>query len=363
MIAPTAEQELLLRAALSPPAGPFVVGQALRDVDVRRLDATSRRLLPLLVLAPRAQEPCGALLEMAEREYRRTAARNAALFDRGRKLIEDLDTAGVETLVLKGAALVPRYYRDPGLRPMADLDILIPIKAFFPALAALQRAGWRPHRTVTPSLVRTTHAAPFTTADGFVCDLHWRVFPEPGPPGAEAALWAASVDVDFYGTKTRALSSTDQLLHVCLHGARWGPVPAIWWIVDAVAIIRAGDVDWDRLVSQAVTYRFVLRLRDALRYLRTLGAAVPADILGTLETVPASALERLERRAVAREHRLLGVLLVHWCNYLRSHEGARRGGFVPYLRDVWGLKSSADVPRAAANRAVVRVAAALRSAR
>ena len=360
MIWPTAEQERLLRLATSPPSD---LRGALDDLDVPPLDPTSRRLLPLLYPTLRGLDARGPLLDAADAEYRWTASRNAALFERGGALVRELRSAGVATLALKGAALVARYYRDAGLRPMADLDLLVPLKALFPTLLAFQHAGWTPRYTLTPSLIRTRHAAPYTTADGFVCDLHWKIFPEPTPPAVEDEMWAASVDADLHGTEIRVLSPTDQLLHVCLHGARWAREPAVWWVGDAIAIIRAGGVDWSRIVSHAVRARFVLRLREPLGYLRDrLGAAVPGDVLATLRACPVTGVERLEWRLIAREHRLLGELPTYWCHHRRSDEGTGLSGvlgFPAYLKDALRLKSGADLPRAAAGRAIARAAAAL----
>lgn len=360
MIWPTAEQERLLRLALLSPAD----ARAAATIDVRRLDPTTRRLLPLLYPTLRDLDVRGPIFDEAEAEYRRTATRNAALFARGGALIRSLTAANVATVALKGAALVSRYYRDPGLRPMADLDLLIRLEGLFPALVAFQRAGFTPRYALTASLIRTRHAAPFTSADGFACDLHWRVFPEPTPRAVEDALWSASSEVDFHGAITRVLSPSDQLFHVCLHGARWAREPAVWWVGDAVAIIRAGGVDWSRLVSQAVSCRFVLRLHEALGYLRTrLDAPIPGEVLDALRARPVSALERLEWRVLAREHRVLGELPLYWCYHRRSGEGTGWSGllaFPPYLQDAWGLKSATDLPRAAATRAVARAGAALR---
>ena len=355
MIWPTADEERLLRAALSYPAEALDACRALRDVDVRRLTDGTRSLLPLLYPNLRALGLRGPLLETAERQYQHTASWNATLFDHGRALIRQLDAAGVETMVLKGAALVTRYYHDAGIRPMVDMDLLIPPARFFSALMGFQRAGWTPYRMLMRSRLGATHAAPFTTADGFTCDLHWRVFPEPTPPGGDDALWAASIPLDFSGVKTRALSPEDQLLHVCVHGVQSAPGRALWWISDAVAVIRGGDVSWDRLVSQAVAFRFVLRLREALQYVRNrFGAAVPGTVLERLRALPVGPLERFEWRVIAHQDGLLGALPRHWCLYSRL--GAAGGskslrGFVPYLQDVWGVRSTADLPRAVAIRA------------
>jgi hypothetical protein len=94
-----------------------------------------------------------------------------------------------------------------------------------------------------------------------------------------------------------------------------------------------------------------------------LDGAVPGEVLATLRARPASTLERLEWRVLAREHRALGELPIYWCYHRRSDEGTGWRGllaFPPYLQDAWGLKSSTDLPRAAARRALARTAAALR---
>ena len=135
MVWPTAEQEWVLRFALGSPTDRRPAG----DLDVRRLDDTTRRLLPLLYPKLRDLDVRGALRDASEQEYRQTASRNAALFDRGRRLLDELQKAGVATLTLKGAALVVRYYGDAGLRPMADMDVAIPIASLFPSIAALHR--------------------------------------------------------------------------------------------------------------------------------------------------------------------------------------------------------------------------------
>ena len=358
---PTMEQERLLELALRPSAAAL---DSLRRLDVARLDAGSRRLLPLLYPALRDLDARGPLIDEAQAEYCRTTSWNAVLLQRAHGLIQELTTTGVPTLVLKGVALVLTCYRDPGLRSMADLDLWIPITRLFPALTAFHRGGWHLAYALTPSFVRTRHAAPFISADGIPCDLHWRVFAEPTPPGVEEALWQASIRVDFRGTPTRVLSHADQLLHVCLHGARWASMPAVWWVSDAIAVIRTGHVDWDRVVSLAVRGRFVLRVRETLAYLRDrVNADVPADVLTRLRALPASGLERLEWRLIAREHRILGELPTYWCHHRRSEGGAGvRGvlGFPRYLGDAWGVKSPAQVPRAAILRAAARVGAALR---
>jgi hypothetical protein len=72
------------------------------------------------------------------------ARARAERLDRG--LGEALDTfaaAGVACTLLKGIHTGRRYYRDPGARPMVDIDLLVAPESLRAAERGLARAGWR----------------------------------------------------------------------------------------------------------------------------------------------------------------------------------------------------------------------------
>jgi HAMP domain-containing protein len=117
------------------------------------------------------------------------------------------------------------------------------------------------------------------------------------------------------------------------------PEAAIRWIADAVMILRKGDVDWSRVVEQTTRRRFVLRMSDALGYLRAaMTAPVPESGVSALAATPNDRFERLERRLLAREHRVLGQLPLYWCHHLRACGGdllAAARTFPRYLQYAW----------------------------
>ena len=192
-----------------------------------------------------------------------------------------------------------------------------------------------------------------------MCDIHWRVFEEAGAKGADDEVRAAAEPVVFMGTRLRVLSPTDQLLHTLGHSAKWGPMPAIRWVADAVLILREGPIDWSRFLAHAVQRRFVLRMRQMLGYLReTLDVAIPRWVEVELARRPVSMLERLEYRVRSREHRLLGELPTYVFNCLRGEPHPLRA-FPGYLRDAWGLASLAEVPLHAVALAGRRLRAAV----
>ncbi|NKQ34748.1 MAG: nucleotidyltransferase family protein, partial [Chloroflexi bacterium] len=72
-----------------------------------------------------AQIPADARLQL-QGLYLRHKHANQSLMAVLAKMLTVLGEAGIETLALKGAALAHTVYPEPGLRPMRDLDILVP---------------------------------------------------------------------------------------------------------------------------------------------------------------------------------------------------------------------------------------------
>jgi len=361
---PTPQQHLWLRAALLP-------GDAARDAWRRvagtlapaRWDDASESLLPLayvnLARLGVLDEGMAALKE----RYVLTWSENQRSFHGALPLLQAFEQAGIDAVVLKGLALVARFYRDPGVRPMADVDVLVRPPDVERAAALAVRLGWLPRYRLTPAFLRVKHAAPFDHPAGIACDLHWRVFEEAGMDGADEEFRAAAEPVTFQGAHLRVLSPTEQLLHVCAHAARWSPVPSVRWVTDAAVILREAPIDWERFVVHAARRRFVLRMRQMLGYLRgALDCPIPPSVEADLARRPVSMLERLEHRVRRREHRLLGELPVYVFNCFRGEPHPLRA-LPGYLRDAWGLGSLAEVPRHALALAVGRARGAMASAR
>lgn len=357
---PTDQQAWCLRAALLPgEKGLAAWRRATAAIDPVQLDEASRSLLPLVYrnLVHSGGRPEG--IEELRRHYLLTWSQNLRLYHGVLPLLQAYEQAGIDAIVLKGLALIARFYRDPGLRPMGDVDVLVPASRVEQATTLAVALDWQPRHRLTRAFRRVKHAGPLDHPAGLACDLHWRIFEEAGASGADEELRAAAEPVVFQGHRLRVLSPTDQLFHVCGHAARWGPVPPIRWVADAVTILREGPMDWPRFVAHAVGRRFVLRMRSMLAYLREgYDVAIPSAVEADLARQPISTLERLEYRVRGREHPVLGELPTYVFNCLR---GERRPllALPGYLRDAWDLGSLAEVPRRALVLALRRVKTAL----
>ncbi|HXJ82307.1 MAG TPA: nucleotidyltransferase family protein [Candidatus Methylomirabilis sp.] len=357
---PTEEQELLLKAALLPGQAGLVAWRRVEEtIDLQRLDAASQALLPLVYRNAATLHISGPRLGLLKSHYLATWRHNAQLLHRVRRMVTALERDGVSAIVLKGLALSAQYYRDLGVRPMADADVLVPAPMVERASAILCELGWEPWYRLSPGFLRVKHAAGYGDPGGFRCDLHWRVFEEPGPSGADDEFRAAATSVLFEGAAFHILAPTDQLLHVCGHAARWAPVPGIRWVADAIVILRGGAIDWNRLTEHTLRRRFVLRMRHMLYYIqRVMEVEIPPRILAGLAAQPVSILERLEYRIRGREHRLLGELPAYLFNCFRGERHPLLA-LPRYLQHAWDLESARQVPPHLVGRAVRRVRTAL----
>lgn len=228
--------------------------------------------------------------------------------------LEVLNAAGIAVLLLKGAALCVDLYRDWSLRPLGDLDLLVPEADAQRALLALQAAGYvlalghdeLVERDAGPDLgalvayhAQVTLHAP--RPPGVVVDLHWHLFDRPayryGLP--MAGFWAGSRPLDLEGRAARLLAPEAMVLHLvghqAIHHPEW-PGLSGRWRHDLAAFLRAEEgLDWTRLADEARRYRLLGPLREAVAGLPA-WASVGASAAAALD---AQGVEAAERRTLA----------------------------------------------------------------
>jgi Uncharacterised nucleotidyltransferase len=353
---PGPEQELLLRACLHRgEAGLQAYRQWASRVDVEALDYGSFRMLPMLY---RNLQRLGQQMGVQEKfkgAYLQTHYQNKLAFHRVAALLNLLARAGIATLVLKGAALIPLYYGEAGVRPMVDFDLAVLPEQALAAIQLLERSGCqrKPGMPFTPHSISVHNSWPFKLPAAVELDVHWYVFEQCCYPNADAELWEASVPLEIEGLPARALNPSDQLFHTCVHGAEWNPVPPLRWIADAMTILdrTAGQIDWQRLIRQAKQRRLVPAVRDTLAYLQTrMDAPVPDAVLRELRNAPVSFIERVEyrtRTSPPGKFSVLGKICFGYLRY-RTHTPADRYwrllAFPRYLQARWGAASLWQLP-------------------
>ncbi len=351
---PTPEQELLLKAALMQGSNALDAWNEWKSrVDINKIDHGSRRMLPLLHRNLQAMGINDPLMGMFKGIYRLTWYENQLLFHNMSILLKSFHEASIETLILKGVALVLLHYKDYGLRPMTDFDVLVHTEQASEAVNLLSKLGFKSQGEFLETSIFFTHGLSFKDAAGRRCDLHWYIMKECRYPHADDDFWNGAISVKVNDVPTYALNPTDQLLHTCVHGAKWNSIPSFRWVADSITILNTSqsDIDWNRLHKQAKNRHLIIPLREALSYLRDVfDAPIPTAILDNFQNAPTSITESLEYRYTTQNYdqRFLGYLPILWFEYLRSLRGTdsrnKYLGFLKWLQLHWGMKHQWQLP-------------------
>ncbi len=342
------------------------------DLDLDRVDWDQHRLLPLVARGLRRSGVDDPDLPRLKGIHRQAWSRNQLLVNRSAPALGALADAGIPTLVLKGGALGLRYYDDLGLRPMADLDVLVLFDQAVAATEVLIDLGYQTE-PLTRDHQLDHHGRPAAQPDpatgggagGGQIDLHWQVnmaLGRSGPPERWSdELWAAAVDLDVAGHPTRMLCPADLLLHVCVHGAGWSTGARLRWVADAATVVaRAGPgLDWDRLVELAVARRVVLAARDTLEYLAdAFEVAVPAEVLARLRRAPTTRRDQLVYHLLTRPRptpgRLGGLPITvgrYLCLTVHDPVPTAVAGMPAYLARSWDIDRPGQAPGRLAGKA------------
>jgi hypothetical protein len=346
---PTDQQELLLRAALLPAEEAVPAWQEAREgLDLDVLERGSYSLMPLVYRRLSESLPDEPLLPRVKGIYRHTWSKNQVLLDDLRGTAAAFERAGVEPLVVGGAARLA-YYPELGLRTLTEFELLVRDDEVERALRAV---GWS--GDVVPERVLRGRSALRVGSGPRPFGLHWRVLPE-YPAGREEYETRSLVHVD-----ARGLAPTDELAHTLLGGARSALWANVQWVADAVLIIRSGEVAWERLAELAEERRAALGLREALGYL-TRFVEVPEDTVARLGRLHATRRDRLAHRLGASGGRALGELPRTLAGYVRSSEGAKPLstvlGLPGFLRVAWDVDHGWQLPLVAARKGAATLAA------
>ena len=197
--------------------------------------------------------------------------------------VQPLTDIGLEPVVFKGPA-VARRYPEPGLRPMDDIDLLLPRGSHHDAVAALQRAGWVIARPAGQNVYDTVLSHP--EVPSLFLELHYGLEKKSERVTAldPDSLWMRRRPIACAGTQAYGLSPTDEVVVLAAHaGKPYHRFVRLIWIADLAMIAhteeRAGTaVDWCAVHELAQEAGCPTVVGIALSMARRAGVEVPGDL-------------------------------------------------------------------------------------
>lgn len=308
MYFPTTKQELLLKAALLAKEEASVAWKQYGAyINRETIDHASQRILPLLY-----QNLSSHSIEMKQKEflqgvYRNFWYSNKLLFNHIQPILHQLQDANIKVMLLKGSALVydQKYYSSSALRPMSDIDIMVPIDKIPETIEILSSAKYTPKNkkqnilknSVGNEYLWLRHSDDFVDHEGNSLDLHWHLMTECQNKNIDTLVWqtAEKIRDETDAAPYYVLSPTLQLIHICIHGAKINAMHPLRWVADAYVIIDKSDIDWEALLNFAVQYHLILPLSTMLMYLNnTFTVKIPDHIFKELNQEKVLLVEKAE---------------------------------------------------------------------
>lgn len=234
-----------------------------------------------------------------------------------------LRAAGIPAIWLKGAVLARTVYPEPSLRPMSDLDVLVPYEQREAALAVVREAGYdfyvregiKQFKSTIPSFRPTAHhyCVRGGTGNTVKLELHFRLIGHEAMLPLEQLQWFAryqhSVSAED-GTQFLTLSPEAHLVYLAAHAVLQHDEEDLYLLryFDLHCFVTETMLAWENVLDLAVTMAWTYALERALLHtVRYFGTAVPSNVF-----------EELVRRRPAHEdtrritHRPRQGLVYHW---------------------------------------------------
>ena len=304
--------------------------------------------------------------------YYSTKMNNEQIIQELTTLTRQFNQVGIPVVALKGVCFALTIYTEIGLRPMVDLDLLVPKSRL---IEAVQIANGLGYERITPEASPglnglLNHAAclekkepPFNTLE-----IHHTLVAEES--------FVHAVPVDWFWEQTEALecptvrdlaelnmlSPTAQLLYACAHVMlqHGGRNTSLRWLYDIDRLVRVYEkcIDWDLLLSRAKVFEWSSAVFAA--FSQTVGffnTPVPRavlDDLGTQADRNSERVEAMQRPAATHtleeyqklkslswvgRFKLILALAVPGPAYMRWRYGLRTSWTLPawYLYRWWGI--------------------------
>jgi len=194
-----------------------------------------------------------------------------------------LTEVGLEPVVFKGPAVATRY-PEPGLRPMDDIDLLLPLAHHQQALETLGRAGWQVTRPGAGGHYDTVLS--HREIPSFLLEVHYGL--EGTSERATALdsdrLWARRQPLECAGTKAFGLPPVEEIVVLAAHaGKPHHRFVRLVWMADLAMIVGHAEmhdiaIDWDRVLYVARAARCATVVGAALAMARRAGLDAPVGL-------------------------------------------------------------------------------------
>ena len=206
-------------------------------------------------LAPLADRVPVAVLTSLNQAHERNIRKSLFLARELIRVLDCLDSLGVQVLSYKGVTQSEVYYGDIALRQSGDIDLLVRSQDVARIKSAVHDLGFTPRLSIPEDAERdylaTGYECTFDSAAGKnLLELQWALQPRFYAVDFDMdGLFARAVNPTVAGRPLKTPSPEDLLLVLSLHAAKhvWG---RLIWLRDIAQLLQREKLNWDWIQSQ-----------------------------------------------------------------------------------------------------------------
>ncbi len=163
-------------------------------------------------------------------------------------VLDMLEGGRIDFALIKGAALLARFPKAVGARPMGDFDLLIDRSSARAALAILNASGLRGviGSAFSDADLNRFHAVGLSSPSGTCVDLHWRPAASIASPRHAEGVRERAVAASLEGRPVLVASATDHLFILLCHAFHDDLERRNEWIADVDLLFQLiAPEEWD----------------------------------------------------------------------------------------------------------------------
>jgi len=211
--------------------------------------------------------------------YRGTLAQNLLFLETTRDLLEVFEKAKISVMPLKGILFASRFYKDIGVRPQSDVDLLVHEEDLDLAHRLLIEQGFG---EAWPRAFYQDHYHWVYRRGTILLELHWAL-KAPGTCSPNLArIWDQARWCFAEGVEFLEMAPEDLLTYLAVNKAHQR-FPALLDYVDLAKILQHSPLDWERFCQEALKDKTAGPVWFGLSVAKDLlDVPVPDEVLRTL---------------------------------------------------------------------------------
>jgi hypothetical protein len=231
--------------------------------------------------------PAAVLASLVQR-YERNVHKSLFLARELIRILDCLDTIGVDVMPYKGVVLSEVYYGDMALRQSGDMDLFVRKHDVARIKSAVTELGYTPRVPIPEGAeahyIASGYECTFDSSAGQnLLELQWALQPRFYAVDYDMdGLFERAVNVTVAGRDVKTPSPEDLLLVLSVHAAKhvWG---RLIWLCDIAQIVKLDSVNWDWVQARAREVGIERILGITLLFAnRFLAAAIPEPVRTSL---------------------------------------------------------------------------------